>query len=335
MKNIFEGKTILITGGTGYIGRNLIRRLLPLNPHSIRVFSRDEVKHFKVMEDFKNNPKLRSLVGDLRDYDRVNQAAKGCDIIIHAGAMKRIDMIEYNVFEAIKTNVMGSMNVVRAALENEVEKAILVSTDKTCSPVNTYGATKMLAERAFIESNYNKGASKTILACVRYGNVTESTGSAIPYFIQKIKQGEDIPLTHEEMTRFAISPDRAVDEVFNAIEYAEGGETFIPKLNSYNVRNLIEVLLEYYQGNNKIKVIGVRPGEKIHELLLNEEEAQRAYEFKDSYVILSQIDKWNEVLQYKYLNPKKPMKKGNISSKDFILSKKDLVKKLKDDGILK
>lgn len=335
MKNIFEGKTILITGGTGYIGRNLIRRLLPLNPHSIRVFSRDEVKHFKIQEDFKYNPKLRSLVGDLRDYDRVNQAAKGADIIIHAGAMKRIDMIEYNVFEAIKTNVMGSMNVVRAALENEVEKAILVSTDKTCSPVNTYGATKMLAERAFIESNYSKGASKTILACVRYGNVTESTGSAIPYFIQKIKQGEDVPLTHEQMTRFAITPDRAVDEVFKATEYSLGGETFIPKLNSYNVKHLIEVLLEYYQGNNKIKVIGVRPGEKIHELLVNEEEAKRTFEFKDSYVILSQIDKWNDVEKYPYLEPKKPIEHNTLSSADFTLPKNELMDQLKREGILK
>ena len=181
MKHILKNKTILITGGTGFLGRSLIREILKYKPKSIRIFSRDEFKHQKVHEEFGfrfSGGILRHLIGDVRDYERLNRAMKGCDIIIHAAALKRIDMLEYNVQEAIKTNVFGTLNVVRAALENNVEKAIFISTDKSCSPINTYGACKFVGERIFTESNYNKGFARTLFICVRYGNVINST----PFF---------------------------------------------------------------------------------------------------------------------------------------------------------
>ena len=192
MKEFFEGKVVVVTGGTGYMGRTVVKKILEFNPHSVRVYSRDELKHARLAEEMKDS-RIRSLVGDVRDYPRLSRAFNDADIVIHAAAMKRIDLIEYNVFEAIKTNALGTMNVANACLENNVSKAVFISTDKACHPINTYGATKMLGERIFIESNYSKGNARTIFTAVRYGNVTESTGSAIPYFTEKIISGEDVP----------------------------------------------------------------------------------------------------------------------------------------------
>ena len=183
---LFENKVILITGGTGFLGRALVQEILKYNPQSIRLFSRDEVKHHNVQEMFNYHPKLRNLIGDVRDYDRLKKAMVGADIVIHAAALKRLDILEYNVEEAIKTNIIGSLNVANACLENNVEKAIMVSTDKACAPVNTYGACKFVSERIFTEFNFSKGKKRTIFSCVRYGNVLESTGSVIPFFESKI-----------------------------------------------------------------------------------------------------------------------------------------------------
>jgi FlaA1/EpsC-like NDP-sugar epimerase len=189
-KELFENKTVLITGGTGFLGRQLIKEILKYSPHSIRVFSRDEVKHHKVQEQFKHHVRLRNLIGDVRDYERLEKACQGVDIVIHAAALKRLDILEYNVDESVKTNVLGTMNIVKACLQADVERAIFVSTDKACSPVNTYGACKFVGERIFTESNYSKGRKRTVFTCVRYGNVLESTGSVIPFFTSKIKKGE-------------------------------------------------------------------------------------------------------------------------------------------------
>ena len=204
MEDIFKGKTVLITGGTGFLGKAITKKLLEFEPHAIRLFSNSEVEHFQTQKTFQDK-RIRHFFGDVRDFERINQACKGADIVIHAAAMKRIDLIEYNVMDSIKTNVIGTMNTVKACLQNNVEKAVFVSTDKACSPINSYGATKMLGERIFIESNYSKGKSKTVLTSVRYGNVIESTGSVIPFFIEKIQKKQKIPLTDKRMSRFIIT----------------------------------------------------------------------------------------------------------------------------------
>ena len=298
LKKTFKGKNILITGGTGFLGRALTKEILKYNPKSIRVFSRDELKHHIVQEMFKDYKNkngeqiIRNFVGDVRDYSRVLKATKRADIVIHAAALKRIDMTEYNVEEAIKTNILGSLNIIKACLENNVEKAIFVSTDKACSPMNTYGACKFVSERIFTESNYSKGSARTIFTCVRYGNVLESTGSVIPFFVDKMKNNETIPLTDKRMTRFIITSKRAVDLIFQAILYGIGGEVFVPKLPAMTIPDLIDVLKEKFNVDNEIKEIGIRPGEKIHELMINDSEIPRTYSFKNIYVIESQIQSY-------------------------------------------
>ena len=322
MKEIFEGKNVFISGGTGYLGRALVREILKSNPKSIRVFSRDEVKHHVFQEMFGYNEKLRNFVGDVRDCERLVKAIKGADIVIHAAALKRIDMIEYNVEEAIKTNIMGSLNIVKASLENNVPKVVFISTDKACHPVNTYGACKFVSERIFTESNYSKGSAETVFTCVRYGNVLESTGSVIPFFTDKIKKGEDIPLTDERMTRFIITPEQAVKLICNAIKYSVGGEVFIPKLPSMRVVDLINILKEKHNANNSVKVTGIRPGEKIHEIMINEAEIPRAYEFEDMYIIDSCIEKF------------KPLKEGKVYKKEKIALNNEMKEYSSEDTVV-
>ncbi|MDD5148781.1 MAG: SDR family NAD(P)-dependent oxidoreductase [Candidatus ainarchaeum sp.] len=333
MKDFFKGKTVLITGGTGFLGRSLVGELLPLGVHSIRVFSRDEVKHHRIQEEFNNDARIRCLVGDVRDYERLERAMKDANIVIHAAAMKRIDLIEYNVMEAVKTNVMGTMNVVNACLKNNVEKAVFVSTDKACSPINSYGATKMLGEKIFIESNYSKGKSKTSFISVRYGNVLESTGSVIPYFVEKIKKCEQIPLTDDRMTRFIITPKQAVGLIFMALKHGVGGEIFVPKLKSLKVVDLIGVLKKHYSSRAGVKETGIRPGEKIHEILMNEDECTRAYDLGSAFAVLSQIDCYQNV-KYAYLKEKKKVDFSSYCSKDSLVNPGELEKMLLDLKII-
>lgn len=334
MKQLFKDKTILITGGTGYLGRQLLKYILEQEPASVRLFSRDEVKHHLIAERF-HDEHIRSLIGDVRDYNRVETATAGVDIVIHAAALKRLDLIEYNVFEAIKTNVLGTMNVINACLKNDVEKAVLISTDKACSPINTYGATKMLAERAFIESNYSKGTAKAVFSIVRYGNVTDSTGSAIPFFVDKMKKNEEIPLTDANMTRFFITPSQAVQQVCKAAEFGQGGEIFVPKLPAFKITDLIEVLREHYRSTSKVKTTGIRPGEKIDEWMINEDEATRAYEFGDGYTIIPQIEKYQEHVKYAYVKGAPKFKLEHYSSRDALVSKAEVKKILLENHILK
>ena len=201
---LFEGKHILITGGTGFIGRALIDGILPYRPAEIVIFSRDEVKHHRVLEEYKGAP-IRSVVGDIRDYDAICRATKGMDLVIHAAALKRIDILEYHIYESIQTNVLGSANIVKACLDNGVQQALLVSTDKACAPINAYGACKFLAEKMFTNYTSQQQTDNAIFSVVRYGNVLQSTGSVIPFFSEKIKNGQTIPLTDEHMTRFFIT----------------------------------------------------------------------------------------------------------------------------------
>ena len=290
---MFKGKTILITGGTGFLGQSLIKYFLTQKVHSIRIFSRDEVKHYRVQQKFEDNQKLRFLIGDVRDYERVKKAMQNVDIVIHAAALKRIDMMEYNVEEVIKTDIQGSLNVARAALECNVKKAILVSTDKACHPITTYGACKFVAERIFTEMNYNKGSAKTIFTTVRYGNVLNSTGSVIPFFKSRIKSGKTIPLTDPNMTRFIITDEEAVQLIVEAIQYGVGGEVFIPQLPAFKINDLIEIMKEKYNSKVKIQVIGIRVNEKYHELMINKSEMSHVYKYRNVFVIRSPlIDKY-------------------------------------------
>ena len=330
---IFEGKVILITGGTGFLGRALTKKILEYNPKSIRIYSRDEVKHHKMQTQMPDK-RLRHLIGDVRDYTRLESGMKGADIVIHAAALKRIDIIEYNVQESIKTNIEGTINVVNACLKNNVEKAVFISTDKACSPINSYGACKFLGERIFVESNYNKGSSRTVFIAARYGNVLASTGSIIPFFIEKINNKEKLTLTDTKMTRFFLPVERAVNEVLNALEYGVGGEIFIPKLKSLKITDLLEVLQNIY-GTTGVETIGIRPGEKIDEYMINEDEITRTYDFDESYVILSQIAKYQEI-NYAYLkNKKRPaIKKYSSGDKENLLNKNEIVKILKEANLI-
>ncbi len=339
MKNdssILSGKTILITGGTGYLGQALTEEILKHNPKSVRIFSRDEVKHHKFQEKFAYNDKIRNFIGDVRDFERLKKAMRNVDIVIHAAALKRLDILEYNVDESIKTNILGTLNVVNACLENNVEKAIMVSTDKACSPVNTYGACKFVSERIFSESNYSKGDIRTVFTTVRYGNVLESTGSVIPFFSNKIINGEEIPLTDSRMTRFIISPKQAVELIFDAIKYGVGGEIFIPKLPSFKITDLIEILKEKYDAKNETKIIGLRPGEKIHELMINSSEVPRTYDFENLYVIQSCIQN-EKVMGSEYVKRGRLMKEKDMedyTSRDAVVSKNEIALIFKELGLL-
>ena len=335
--NLFENKVILITGGTGFLGKALTKEILKHNPQSIRIFSRDEVKHHKFQEEFDYNPKLRNLIGDVRDLQRLKKACQGVNIVIHAAALKRLDILEYNVEESINTNILGTLNVVNACLENNVEKAVFVSSDKACSPINTYGACKFVSERIFTESNYNKGFKKTIFTCVRYGNVLESTGSVIPFFEAKIKKGGKIPLTDERMTRFIITPKQAVELVLNAIRHGVGGEVFVPRLPAFRIVDLIEILKEKHSANNEVSLIGVRPGEKIHELMINQGEVPKTFKFKDMYVITSCIGTYQEIQHSEYFNSLNKLSEQEMkeySSSDAVVEKNDVKELFNSLGLL-
>jgi UDP-N-acetylglucosamine 4,6-dehydratase len=336
-----QDKVVLITGGTGFLGKALVSRFLEYKPQSIRIFSRDEVKHFRFNNQFKKHPefeRLRNLIGDVRDFDRISRAMEDADVVIHAAALKRIDMIEYNVGESIKTNILGSLNVANAALKHKVGKSLFTSTDKACSPLNSYGACKLLGERIFTEMNYSKGKSKSMLSSVRYGNVLASTGSIIPFFEQKIRDGNPIPLTHRDMTRFIISADEAVDLILKALVYCVGGEVIVPAIPSARIIDLIDAMKTIMNADNEIEEIGIRPGEKIHEVLINELELPLTYKFKDIYAITSLIDVYQEDVAlpgYKKSGQKvDPNSMTEYSSRDHLISKAEVIEYLTKNNLI-
>lgn len=275
-------KTILITGGTGSFGSECVRILSKYSSaRKIIVFSRDEAKQFVMAEEFKHDDRVRFFIGDVRDKSRLGLAFKRVNYIIHAAALKHVPIAEYNPTECIKTNIVGSQNVISAAIDERVEKVIMLSTDKACNPINLYGATKLCAEKLFVNANQLR-FNKPFFSVVRYGNVLSSRGSVIPYFKSLIEQKKNyLPLTHHEMTRFFISLNEAVKFVLNSLGNSIGGEIFIPKMNSIFIRDLIKIL----SPKANFKTIGIRDGEKIHELLFSENERDSVYEYKDKFII--------------------------------------------------
>lgn len=294
MKNdmALRGKTILITGGTGSFGHAFVSRVLAReNPKAIRIYSRDELKQHQMRVALKDDQRLRFLIGDVRDAQRLQRACEGVDLIIHAAAMKQVPACEYNPIEAIRTNIDGAINVIEAGLNLRIPKIIALSSDKAVHPVNLYGATKLCAEKLFVQANSYAGLSrKTSFAVVRYGNVVASRGSVIPLFKEQIARGEPLTLTDERMTRFWITLEQAVDFVVASVGMMKGGEIFVPKIPSMKIVDLVQA----FDYPNNIKVIGIRPGEKIDEFLITKEEGPRTRELQDRYIIEPEFPWWTE-----------------------------------------
>lgn len=285
---MFENKSILITGGTGSLGKALVRHIFNNFPNvkKLIVFSRDEQKQFQMAQEFPLNqyPQIRFFIGDVRDFERLKRAFSGVDYVIHAAAMKHVHIAEYNPDECIKTNIGGAQNVINAALETGVERIVALSTDKACAPINLYGATKLTSDKLFIAANFIKGWNPIRFSVVRYGNVMGSNGSVIPFFLKKRASGE-LPITDPEMTRFNISLQGGVDMVIHALESAIGGELFVPKIPSYRILDVAEAI-----GPNCDKpVVGIRPGEKIHEEMITDSDAYNTYDFGKYYVIVPTV----------------------------------------------
>jgi len=289
LTSIFAGKKILITGGTGSLGQALTKRLLEMGADTIRIFSRNESKQVE-MEDNITDDRLRFFIGDIRDFHRLSKAVEGADFVFHTAALKHVPKIEYNPFEAIKTNVVGTQNVIEASLGANVDKVVCVSTDKAVSPLNTYGATKLLAEKLFVSANnyLDKKKYRTKFFAVRYGNVLGSSSSVIPKFIEQIKANKQVTITDPKMTRFSITMNEALDLILNAIPSAKGSEIFVPKLRAYNIVDVKNALTELISDTGE-KITGIRTGEKLHETLINEDEIRYSWEFENMYMIASPL----------------------------------------------
>lgn len=287
---ILDDKTILITGGTGSFGKCFTRYALEhYNPKKIIIYSRDEFKQFNMENDFRKydpDHKLRFFIGDVRDRDRMERAFENVDYVIHAAALKQVPACEYNPDEAIKTNIHGAQNVIDAALKTGVKKVVALSTDKAVNPVNLYGGTKLVSDKLFIAANAYVGAKDTCFSIVRYGNVAGSRGSVIPFFESLIEQGKtELPITDFRMTRFWISLEQGVELVVKALEEAKGGETFISKIPSFKITDLAEAMLP---GCTR-KEVGIRPGEKLHEVMVTTEDSFTTYEYDKHYIIYPQM----------------------------------------------
>ena len=282
---IFKGKKILITGGTGSLGQALTKRLLKENVDVVRIFSRNENKQVTMESEF-NDDRLRFLLGDVRDLPRLERALEDIDIVFHAAALKHVPIIEYNPFEAVKTNVIGSSNVIEACLHENVEIAVGVGTDKAVSPLNTYGATKLLMEKLFVTAgNYlDKNRHKTKFLALRYGNVLGSSGSVIPKFIEQIRKGEKISITDPSMTRFSITMDQALEFILSSVNISKGSEVFVPKIKAYKIETLKDAMKELFD-NVEYEKIPVRQGEKYHETMINDDELKYTLETDSRYII--------------------------------------------------
>ncbi len=284
-------KVILLTGGTGSFGRKFTEMMLKqYNPKAIRIFSRDELKQWEMEKEFNGDPRLRFFIGDVRDKVRLERAMDGANIVVHAAALKQVPICEYNPFEAVKTNVLGAQNVIEAAIDHNIEKVMAISSDKAVNPVNLYGATKMCMEKLFVAANaYVGGNRQTRMSSARYGNVVGSRGSVIPLFKEQRKKGT-VTVTDKRMTRFWLTLEQGVEFVIKCVEIMRGGEIFVPKIPSMKMMDLARAI----DPSCRIKIIGIRPGEKIHERLLTEDESRHTVEFNGFFVIEPEHPWWSK-----------------------------------------
>ncbi len=281
-------QVILVTGGTGSFGRKFVEMMLAeYHPAKLIVFSRDELKQHEMRVAGFDHPSLRYFIGDVRDVDRLRRAMHGVDIVVHAAALKQVPACEYNPMEAIKTNILGSSNVVEAALDAHVKKVLALSTDKAVNPINLYGATKLAAEKLFVQSNSYAGGLATRFSCVRYGNVVGSRGSVVPFFLQQKASGK-LTITDERMTRFWLTLEQGVRFVIQCIEKMHGGEVFVPKIPSMKIVDLANAIAP----GVKLEVVGIRPGEKLHEVLISDDESRSTVEMEEMYVVQPSIAAW-------------------------------------------
>jgi UDP-N-acetylglucosamine 4,6-dehydratase/5-epimerase len=287
---MLKNSSILITGGTGSFGHSFVPLTLKkYNPKRLVVFSRDEMKQWEMAKLFKDDPRVRFFIGDVRDKDRLYRALTGIDFVVHAAATKIVPTAEYNPFECIKTNINGAMNIIDASIDQGIKRVVALSTDKASSPINLYGATKLASDKLFVASNSYSAKDKTSFSVVRYGNVMGSRGSVIPFF-SSIKDQEFIPITDERMTRFMISLDKGVELVWKAFDDMEGGEIYVKKIPSIKVTDIARVIAP----KSKFKIIGIRPGEKLHEQMIGSEDSYYTYEYSDYFKILPQINNWDK-----------------------------------------
>ena len=288
---MLNDRTILITGGTGSFGKKCVEIILKkYKPRKLIIFSRDELKQFEMAQVFseKKYPCIRYFIGDVRDKERLHRALHGVDYVIHAAALKQVPALEYNPFEAIKTNILGAENIINAAIDNKVKRVIVLSTDKAANPINLYGATKLCSDKLFVAGNAYSGDANTRFGVVRYGNVVGSRGSVIPFFTEVKKTGV-LPVTDKRMTRFWITLEQGVNFVLCCLESMKGGEIFVPKIPSMNIMDLAKAIAPDCQ----IKIVGIRPGEKIHEVMITEDDSRRTLEFEDYYVIQPDFHWWS------------------------------------------
>ena len=336
---MFNNKSILVTGGTGSFGKRFINKIINnYNPKKIIIYSRDEMKQNEMNQEMKNHKKsacLRFFLGDIRDYERLKLAFNGVDFIVHAAALKQVPAAEYNPTEFVKTNINGAENIVRASIDNNVKKIIALSTDKAVNPINLYGATKLVSDKLFISANNYVGKKKIKFSVVRYGNVSGSRGSVIPFFLKLSESKENFPITHKDMTRFWITLDQGVNFVERAFRRMTGGEVFMPKMPSIKITDLANAI----NPKKKIKIVGIRPAEKIHESMSSKDESQQVIEFKDHYVIIPAFKNTNQLKKEYLVN--KINESGTFVKKNFnyysndnsFLSVKAIEKELKKIGL--
>ncbi|CAM3514008.1 UDP-N-acetylglucosamine 4,6-dehydratase (inverting) [Hydrogenibacillus schlegelii] len=306
MYSFLKEKTVLVTGGTGSFGQRFVATVLQESVKKVIIFSRDELKQYEMAQSF-DDPRIRFFIGDVRDKERLYRAFDGVDIVVHAAALKQVPAAEYNPFEAVKTNIIGTQNVIDAAIDCGVEKIIALSTDKAVNPINLYGATKLASEKIFVAANAYVGERKTRFAVVRYGNVVGSRGSVVPLFIRLKKTGR-LPITDVRMTRFWITLDQGVRFVLASLDRMHGGEIFVPKIPSMRVVDLAKAICPECEQ----EIIGIRPGEKIHEVLIPDDDARRTVEYDDHYVIQPDFVWWKK----EYTNGGKPVPEGFRYSSD-------------------